>query len=378
MRARLHLVDGRAVRPADVIVFASTRGADARSGWLDLRVGQRARGLVTVAIPDGGGLVVAQLSARGPPTVVGAAPAHHRLSESVRERFRRVCATSLGHRAAGLLPGLVLGDTSMSEPSVDEEFRRAGLTHLLAVSGANFALIVGAAVLLIAVCGGSIRVTVAMGLAVTAGFAVLVQLSASVIRASIMGGIGLLAMGAARSRAAMPALAGAVIVALVLWPHLAVDVGFAMSVAATAALIAWSPPLRDRLVDRGLPHGVADALAMSTVAFVVTAPLVAVISGQVSWTAVLANIAVAPVIPLVTVLGAVAMTLSAADLSATTALASVLVAACEPALWWVLGVARFLGGPWAAIPAAPSWLLLIGVGVVGARAVRRSLARLRS
>ena len=36
-----------------------------------------------------------------------------------------------------------------------------------------------------------------------------------------------------------------VIVALVLWPHLAVDVGFAMSVAATAALIAWSPPLRD-------------------------------------------------------------------------------------------------------------------------------------
>ncbi|HNP58704.1 MAG TPA: ComEC/Rec2 family competence protein [Gordonia sp. (in: high G+C Gram-positive bacteria)] len=378
VRARVHAADGRTVTPADVLVFASSQS----DKWLGLRVGERVRALVTVRVPDGRGLVVAALTARGPPTQISEAPGYLRLAETVRSRFRELCATALGHRKAGLLPGLVVGDTSAGEATVDEQFRRAGLTHLLAVSGANFALIVGMAVLLAGVIGGSVRLTVGAGLLATVGFAVLVQLSPSVIRAAAMGGIGLLAMAASRRRAAMPALAAAVVVALLVWPGLAVDVGFAMSVAATAALIAVSPRLRDRLVDRGMPRGIADAVAMATVAYLVTAPLVAAISGQISVTAVIANLLVAPAVPVATLLGAAAMLLAAPGVPVLSAAAAVLVAACAPALWWILTVARWLGGPWATIPAAPASLLGIGgaVLVVGAVRHRRTgphLARLR-
>lgn len=378
LRARVYAADGRTVAPADVLVFASSQS----ERWLALRVGERVRAPVTVRVPDGRGLVVAALTARGPPTQIGRASGYLRLAEMVRSRFRELCGNVLGHREAGLLPGLVVGDTSAGEATVDAQFRRAGLTHLLAVSGANFALIVGMAVLLVGVIGGSVRLTVGAGLAATVGFAVLVQLSPSVIRAAVMGGVGLLAMAASRRRAAMPALAAAVVVALLVWPGLAVDAGFAMSVAATAALIAFSPALRDRLVDRGVPRGVADAVAMATVAYLVTAPLVAEISGQVSVTAVVANLLVAPAVPVVTLLGAAAMVLVTPGVPVLSATASVLVAACGPALWWILTVARRLGGPWATIPAAPAWLLGIGAAVLAVWATRHRrsgvrLARLR-
>jgi competence protein ComEC len=129
--------------------------------------------------------------------------------------------------------------------------------------------------------------------------------------------------------------------------------------------------VRDRLIGLGLPRGPADAVAMATVAYVVTAPLVAAISGQVSLSAILANLAVAPAVPVATLLGAAAMLLAAPDVRALTALARVLVTACEPALRWILVVARVLGGGWAAIPTAPGWLLGIGVAVLVGRTLRR-------
>lgn len=355
IRARVHSVDGRAVPDAQVLVFASSKQTGGR-GWLDLRVGQRVRGMAAIRAPQQRGLTAARLTMRGPPIVQAPAPGYQRLAEMVRARFRRACAAALGHREAGLLPGLVVGDTSVGEETVDAQFRQAGLTHLLAVSGANFALIVGSVVLLIAVVGGSIRATVVAGVFVTAAFAILVELSPSVIRAAVMGGIGLLAMAASRGRPAMPALAGAVVVGLLVWPGLAADAGFAMSVAATAALIVWAPRLREWLVERGWPRGVADAAAMSTVAYLVTAPLIALISGRVSLTAIAANLAVAPAVPLVTVLGAIALLLAAVDLALATSVAQLLITACEPGLWWILAVARLFGGPWATVPAGPLWV----------------------
>lgn len=374
VRARLVAVDGQRVAPADVLVFAS--GAPRVTGeWLGVQVGVPVRVSARVRVPAGRGLVAAALTARGPPQIAGRAPVYLRAAETVRSRFRQVCAEGLGHREAGLLPGLVVGDTSMGESGVDEQFRRAGLTHLLAVSGANFALIVGTAVLLAALVAGSVRVTVAVGLVVTVAFAVLVQLSPSVIRAAIMGGIGLLAMVASRRREAIPALAAAVVVALLVWPTLAVDAGFAMSVAATAALIVWSPHLRDRLLERGVPRGAADAVAMAVVAYLATAPLVAMISGRLSLTAVLANLAVAPVIPVVTLLGALAMVLAVPDVAVSTALARVVVSACEPGLWWILVVAHRLGETWAAVPVTPLLVLGVAVGALGVRRLWRRYRR---
>ena len=79
---------------------------------------------------------------------------------------------------------------------------------------------------------------------------------------------------------------------------------------ATAALVVIAPAWSRRLVERGWPKPLADALAVAGAAQVVTAPLVAGISGRVSLVAAAANFVVAPVIAPITVLGSAAAVLA--------------------------------------------------------------------
>ena len=83
------------------------------------------------------------------------------------------------------------------------------------------------------------------------GFVVLARPSPSVVRAAAMGAVTLLALAAGRPRAALPALGAAVCVLLLLDPGLAADAGFALSVAATAAIVLVAPGWSRRLRDRG-------------------------------------------------------------------------------------------------------------------------------
>src|SRR6201999_2469369 len=105
---------------------------------------------------------------------------------------------------------------------------------------------------------------------------------ASVLGAAVMGAIALAGMLSSRRRQAIPALSATVLVLMAVAPQLAVDVGFALSAAATAALIVVAPVWSRRLVRRGCPKPLADALAVAWAAQVVTAPLIAGISGRFS------------------------------------------------------------------------------------------------
>ena len=195
---------------------------------------------------------------------------------------------------AAMLPALVLGDTSALSADTTAQFRAAGLTHLTAVSGANVTIVCGA-VLLIAVLVGPRTAVVLAGAALVA-FVIVVQPSASVLRAAVMAAITLLALVTHRRRQAIPVLSATVIALMIAAPELAVDVGFALSVSATAALVVIAPRWSRRLVTRGWPKPLADAVCVAFAAQLVTAPLVAAISGTFSVVAALANLAVAVVI----------------------------------------------------------------------------------
>jgi len=104
-------------------------------------------------------------------------------------------------------------------------------------------------------------------------------------------------------------LCSAVIVLLMISPQLAVDAGFALSVLATAGLVLLAPGWVRALRKRGVPAGVAELLAVPLAAHVVTAPVIAGLSAQLSLVAVLANIVAAPVVALATVLGVLATVL---------------------------------------------------------------------
>src|SRR2546430_12498173 len=99
-------------------------------------------------------------------------------------------ARSLPPREGGLLLGLLLGDTSRLDPTVDEDFRATGLSHLTAVSGENLAMFL-APVLGLAMWLGAGRVTrFLVGLASTGFFVLLTRAEPSVLRAAVMAGVG--------------------------------------------------------------------------------------------------------------------------------------------------------------------------------------------
>lgn len=114
------------------------------------------------------------------------------------------------------------------------------------------------------------------------GFVVVVGPEPSVLRAGVMGAVGLLALALGRERSAVPALAVAVICLVTYDPAMAVSFGFALSVVATAGIVLLAPPWSAAMTRRGVPRGIAAALAVPTAAFLTTAPVVAGMAGRIS------------------------------------------------------------------------------------------------
>jgi competence protein ComEC len=104
--------------------------------WRGLLPGTAVRATGRLEPAQGGDLDAAVLSVSGPPDDVGVAPWAQRAAGVLRAGLRRACAT-LPPEPGGLLPGLVDGDTSGLDQAVADDFRATGMTHLVAVSGAN-------------------------------------------------------------------------------------------------------------------------------------------------------------------------------------------------------------------------------------------------
>jgi len=304
-------------------------------GWGTLLPGQAltAEGLLAPAMRSD--LTVAVLRVRGPPREVAAPPWWQDGAGALRGGLRVAAAEVLPPASAGLLPGLSVGDTGGLTAEVEADFRAAGLTHLLAVSGANLAIVSGAVRSLLRSLRADPRWAAGLSGLSVIGFVVLARPSPSVVRAAVMGAVVLLALASGRGRSALPALATAVLVLLVIDPALAVDPGFALSVTATGALVLLAPRWAEALRRHGVPGWVAEALAVPAAAFLVTAPIVAGLSGEVSPIAVVANLLAVPAVAPATVLGVLAALVSP--------LASPLAQACAwaagPAVGWLVVVA---------------------------------------
>jgi competence protein ComEC len=314
------------------------------------------------------------LTPTGPPDLVGS-PHWTQLAAGSLRAGLHTASAGLPAEPAGLLPGLVLGDTSHLDPALEADFRATGLTHLVAVSGANVAIVLG--LVLFAArwlrIGPWLAATVA-GVALI-GLVILVRPSPSVVRAAVMGGIGLLALATGRSRAAAAALAAAVVVGLLIDPSLAVSAGFALSVLATAALVVVAPRWRDGLRNAGVPPGLSEALAVPAAAFVACAPVIAAISGQLSLVAIPANLLAAPAVAPATVLGVGSAVVSPIWPAGASGLAWL---ASWPVRWLVLVAHTGASIPVGSIPWAAGWSgAVLATAVMGALvfAARRPVMR---
>jgi len=343
--------------------------------WAGLLPGQRVRAEGRLAPARAGDLTAAVLGARGAPQRLGRPAWFQRVAGGLREGLQRACQ-ELPPEEGGLLPGLVVGDTRRMDPEVEQTFLATGMTHLTAVSGANVAIVTGLVLLVARSCrAGPRSAAVLAGLALV-GFVILARPSPSVLRAAVMGALALLALAVGRPRAALPALAAAVLLLVLADPGLARSPGFALSVLATSGLLLLAPGWRDGLLAAGVPRGLAEALAVPAAAQVACAPVVAAMSGTVSLVAVPANLLAVPAVAPATVLGVAAAVVS----PASPELAALLARLGALPARWLVEVARH----GAEVPAGTvSWpggtaggLVLAGLVLAALLAGRRRSVRL--
>ena len=285
---------------------------------------------------------------------------------TVKEQLRARALDALGTESAALVLGTAYGDDSLMSSTAREEYKLSGLSHITAVSGANIAIVfLGAYRLVLAVrpyrfasaylllrswmkrlrgrgAGPSRRpvyprrpaqpqqptppnahalpplvhrlstlaiphrVMVLCGVAAVLAYAMLLDSEGSVIRSLAMGLLGAYAMLRGSGRQSLAALQTTVLMCLLAAPHLAVDMGFALSVTATSALILLGPPLI-RLLMRIMPVFCAEMLAAPIVASLWCTPLILAMSGKVPLYSVPANLVAAPLAPLSMLAGLAAL-----------------------------------------------------------------------
>ena len=211
--------------------------------------------------------------------------------------------------AGALIPGMVLGDTSKQSLEFKTAMKRSGLTHLVAVSGANFAIVSS----FVLWCMQFLFMRMKLRLSATAialiCFIALVRPSPSVLRAAAMAAVLLIAQGIHRGRDSLPALGFAIGAVVVADPWQARDAGFALSVMATAGLLLFAPLVVEKLA-RFTPEKLAQALAPPIAAIVFCSPVLVSLSGYISPMSVIANLLAAPAVGPITILGFIAALIS--------------------------------------------------------------------
>nr|WP_179423360.1 ComEC/Rec2 family competence protein [Pedococcus badiiscoriae] len=292
---------GRVARVSTpVLVVADQR-------WETVRWHERVRvqGTLVAAAPGDG--VVAVLRPRGAPRSLAAPGLVARGAEHLRSGLREAAAP-LPADARGLLPALVIGDTSRTPQDLTDAMLATGMTHLSAVSGSNVSVILAFALGGASLAGVRRRWRPLVAVVVLAGFVVLARPEPSVLRAATMGTIGLIGLSRSRRAAGIPVLSAAVVALLVVDPWLSRSYGFALSTLATLGLLLFTRSWGDA-VGRRLPtriRGWGPAMAIPVAAQAMCAPVVVLLQGSVSVVAVVANLLAAPLVAPATVTGVTA------------------------------------------------------------------------
>ena len=293
--------------PVPVVVFAPASALPSVAGGRRPGVGSTMRLSAAVRPADPADPAAYLLLARGALEPVARPDGALAVADGLRAGLTHA-ASALPGPGARLLPGLAIGDVSAVPSDLAQTMRDSSLTHLTAVSGANCAVIVGL-VLLIAAAAGLRRPARALAaLTALAAFVVLVTPQPSVLRAAVMATVLIVSTAAGRPSRGLPALALAVVVLLAGDPWLARDLGFALSVLATAGLLTLAPPLADRLARR-MPRRLAEALAIPVAAQVACQPVLLVLQPGLPVHGVLANVLAEPAAAPATVAGLVACVL---------------------------------------------------------------------
>ncbi|HET8815025.1 MAG TPA: ComEC/Rec2 family competence protein, partial [Solirubrobacterales bacterium] len=221
-------------------------------------------------------------------------------SDEIRERASEGVGRGMPAREAALARGFVLGEDEGVEARTTEDFRRAGLSHLLAVSGQNVTLLALLAMPVLAALGVPLRERLLWVLGLIAVYVPVAGAGPSIQRAAVMGALGVLATLGGRRGSRLYGLALAALVTLAIDPGLGADIGWQLSFAAVLGILLLASPLRAMIgtwLGRGRwQRALAEGVAVTVAATVATAPLIAFHFEAFSTTSLLANVLALPAV----------------------------------------------------------------------------------
>ncbi len=253
--------------------------------------------------------------------------------EGLRREAAEALAEALPEPEAGLAAGILIGLRDRVDRDLAAAFTAAGVSHVVAISGWNIAIVAAAVAALTGRLGRRRRSVVTL-VAIIA-YVAFAGASASVVRAGLMAGVVLLARESGRAGRAAAALGWAVFLLLLVDPRLIADAGFQLSSLATAGLIIWASPITGWLERAGrgrLPAWLTENLGVSFAAQAATLPIILVSFGRLAVLSPMVNLIVVPLVAPAMAVGLVALGGGAAVLAG----APPIVGAIAAAPGWVI------------------------------------------
>ncbi len=246
---------------------------------------------------------------------------------SIRERIVNVINQSLPPQQAGLLNGMLIGYREGLTDEVEDVFSRSGLTHLMAVSGANVAFIM--LPLIFAFKKLRLRQDVynIIIIGILVMFTFITGFEPSVLRAVIMAIVILVGQILKRETEIFTSIAFAAILLLLCNPGSLFNIGFQLSFAATISLVLFYPNLKNMLNFSFLPEFITDVLGSTLAAQIGVLPVTVFYFNKISLVSILSNLIVAPVVEFITIMGSLMALLGQIHI-----IFSVLIGYCNNAL----------------------------------------------
>lgn len=275
-----------------------------------------------------------------------------------KQKFMQSIEGILPEPQVGLSEGLLLGVKQALGDELEMVFRKTGIIHIVVLSGYNVMLVVIFITYVLAYVV-PYRARVVFGIMAIVCFAILVGLSATVVRASIMASLTLIARATGRTYAVMRALMFAGVVMVLINPYLLVyDVGFQLSFLATLGLIFLAPYIEQKVWFMPTVFGMREFLTATIATQIFVMPILLYNIGEFSVVSVVVNVLVLPMVPI-----AMFLTFATGMIGLVSVqLATVVGFATHVSLSYILVIATFFAEvPFASfvVDAFPFWVVIL-------------------
>lgn len=227
----------------------------------------------------------------------------------LEERLNQIFA----EENSGLLKAMLLGNQKEVSADIEEMYRNTGIIHIVAISGTHVMLVIGALILLLRASRLTRERTYEILFIFLPFYMILTGLSPSVVRASLMGMIYLMAKRLHFRYSSWQAISFVFILLTLIQPRMLFGVGFQLSFAVTLGLILFTEPFAKKIKELSLwlPDKAASAISLTMVAQICAFPILAITFHQFPLASFPVNLLLMPIYALIIPWGYFAMMISA-------------------------------------------------------------------